>query len=163
MCVRGSVGPWVGVSVGMCVCGSVGMCIRGSVGPWVCGYVVPWVCGHVGPWVCGHVGPWACVSVSMWVFGSVGPWVVGLWVWDVCVSQFTNTVPPRFELDTSSTTWSHFLPSFVSNQLRTQFIVSGNLNGACRLCMGPIRNMGSTDYTWDCMLYMEPTGYIRHL
>ena len=184
--VCGSVGLWVSGYVGPRICGSVGLWVCGSVGLWVCGFVDLWVCGSVDPWVYGYVGPcvygsvgpWVCGSAGLWVSGYVGLWVcgsVGMWV---CGSvglwarvfvglgrlfQSVHTVPPRFELGTFSTTCSHFLLSFVSNQLRTQCTVSGNLNEAGSLCTGPIGYMGSRDYTWYCRPHMEPTGSIWQL
>jgi hypothetical protein len=98
---------------------------------------------------------WVCGSVGLCVRGSVG-------LGRQCQSVHEHS-SSEIRTGTSSTAWSHFLLSFVSNQFRTQCIVSANLNGSCSLCMGPIRYMGYRDYTRDCRLCMEPTDYVWYM
>ena len=148
----------------MWVCGSVDLRICGSMGPWVLAYVGLWVRGCVGPSVCG---PWFRGYVCLWVRWAVGMYVcesVGLWV---RVSETSVLVSSRKQFLQVSN-WVlpvHFLVSFssffCSDLFRTKCIVSDNLNGAHSPCVCVC--VWSRNYTWDCRLYKESTGYVWQL
>jgi hypothetical protein len=166
-----AVSPWVCGSVGLWAHGSVGSWVRGSVGPCVCGTLDLWVRGSVVMWARGSVGMWARGSAGLWVRGSVSMWVcvsVGAGVCgSVSLGHLCQSVHKHSSSEIRTGYFQYNLVSFSSFfRLQTISFAACHLSQfkwGCNLCMGPIRNMGSRDFTWDCRLYMEPTGYIWHL